>query len=438
MTSPIGGFVVGRYQGDDRASVRIRSNVGHVRRVRIASAARHHEPVRSRPARIDRSGTISLPGVLDDVARSGASNPGEADAEFRRTIAEHLVAAGLTSEDVTAIVTSSVPEREATFRLLFPAPRLTATEFASQVGFSIDQLQRVRSAAGLPPLDPASDVEVFSSRDLATFEIIGRASAFFGEEAVLELTRVMGGALAQVAEAAVAIFVSRVQQPLQQQTASREMQFTALIEATQRLTTATTGLETLFRFHAEAAVRRLAHAYIDTASQGWARLAIGFVDLVGYTALSASIAPSQLNALVDDFERFAAEVIARHDARLVKLIGDAVMFAAVDADAACEIALSLVEHFADGHNEVTPRGALALGEMLVRAGDYYGPVVNLAARAGDLAVPHEVLVSEDIVRTASEAFAFEPAGRRKLKGFTEPVTLASLHRGDPRRGEATV
>jgi adenylate cyclase len=366
--------------------------------------------------------------VLDDAAREDAFEASEADREFRRAIAEELVAAGVASEDVAAIVASPDPEREATFRLLFPAPRLTAPEFAARVGVSMDELERVRSAAGLPPLDRASDAEVFSARDEATFEIIRHANAFFGEEAVLDLTRVMGGALAQIAEAAVAIFVSRVRAPLQQQTAPDAVQFRAVIEATQRLASVTTGLETLFRIHAETAVRRLAHAYSETAALGRARLAIGFVDLVGFTPLSASVALPQLNALVDDFERFASEVIAAQDARLVKLIGDAVMFTAVDAKAACEIALSLVERFADDENPVTPRGALTLGEVLVRAGDYYGPVVNLAARAADLAVPYEILVSEEIVRAAGGAFTFEPAGRRLLKGFAEPMTVATLQR----------
>jgi class 3 adenylate cyclase len=66
--------------------------------------------------------------------------------------------------------------------------------------------------------------------------------------------------------------------------------------------------------------------------------------------------------------------------------------------------------------------------MLVRGGDYYGPVVNLPARAPDLAVPGEILVSEPIVAATGADFAFENAGRRLLKGFGEPVALASLTR----------
>ena len=158
------------------------------------------------------------------------------------------------------------------------------------------------------------------------------------------------------------------------------------------------------------------------------RLTVGFIDLVGFTPLSAHMDTRELGRLFDEFEGLAFDVIAQHDARLVKLIGDAVMFTTLDVDAACDIALTMVEQFADDANPVTPRGALALGDMLVRGGDYYGPIVNLAARAADLAVPYEILVTEPVADAVSAEFRFEPAGRRQLKGFTAPVTLASVTR----------
>src|SRR5262245_32053851 len=131
---------------------------------------------------------------------------------------------------------------------------------------------------------------------------------------------------------------------------------------------------------------------------------------------------------MDEFEGFAFAVVTEHDARLVKLIGDAVMFVAVDVDDACEIALTLTEQFRDDANPVTPRGGLAHGDMLIRGGDYYGPVVNLASRASELAVPYEILVTEPVVEAAGPEYRFEPAGRRALKGFADPVALASLGR----------
>jgi adenylate cyclase len=108
------------------------------------------------------------------------------------------------------------------------------------------------------------------------------------------------------------------------------------------------------------------------------------------------------------------------------------MFVTPISAAACDIALTLIERFADDAS-VTPRGGIAAGDVIVRGGDYYGPVVNLAARLAELAVPREVLVTNAVVTGAVEpGFHFAPAGRRLLKGFEEPVPLfaAERDRGD--------
>jgi adenylate cyclase len=115
----------------------------------------------------------------------------------------------------------------------------------------------------------------------------------------------------------------------------------------------------------------------------------------------------------------------------VKLIGDEVMFVADDAKTGCEVALRLVEEFAD--DELIPpiRGGLAAGPTLRQEGDYFGAVVNLAARATKIARARSVLVPETLTRELAEAsaFSFRGIGARRLKGFSEPVTLCALRRG---------
>ena len=112
----------------------------------------------------------------------------------------------------------------------------------------------------------------------------------------------------------------------------------------------------------------------------------------------------------------------------MKLIGDEVMFVTLDATAACDIALALFEEFA-GDPAVRPRGALATGDLIVRGGDYYGPTVNLASRLAELAVPAELLVAPAVAAEARSAgLRFEPAGKRMLKGFDEPIALLTVER----------
>ena len=107
------------------------------------------------------------------------------------------------------------------------------------------------------------------------------------------------------------------------------------------------------------------------------------------------------------------------------------MFATVDAASACAIARGLTDT-----TDVPARGGLAFGEVVTSGGDLYGPTVNLASRIADVAIAGEVLVNDamvDLVTAATAGtaatYAFEPAGRRQLKGFAEPVRLWSLTGG---------
>jgi adenylate cyclase len=173
-------------------------------------------------------------------------------------------------------------------------------------------------------------------------------------------------------------------------------------------------------------IRRGRAARLHTGDYTTARLAVGFVDLVGFSSLAQELTPAGLSRLLDDFEDRSFEIIAEHSGQLVKHIGDEIMFVVLEPGSACEIALSLVDAFRE-------RGGLATGDLLTREGDYYGVEVNLASRLADIAVPQEILVSADTKRLAEkddedDAFAFEPAGRRALKGFATPVEVFSLTR----------
>ena len=157
------------------------------------------------------------------------------------------------------------------------------------------------------------------------------------------------------------------------------------------------------------------------------RLAIGFVDLVGFTPLTQEMRPVALAELIEHFEMTAHEIVSGSGGRVVKHIGDEVMFAAVDPVAAAHIALELVRRVR------RPGGCRAarrprVRRVIGRGGDYYGSVVNLASRITDIAVPKEILVTADLVDAAASDpdLRFEPAGRRQLKGFDDPVPLWSL------------
>jgi adenylate cyclase len=187
-------------------------------------------------------------------------------------------------------------------------------------------------------------------------------------------------------------------------------------------------LQTLLPAHMETAIRRIREAR-PRRSADTAPMAVGFLDIVGFTTLAHQVSVQQLADVVERFEEAAYDIAAAYDGRVVKLVGDEVMFVTRDPAAACEVALALVERFA-GDPRVTPRGGLAFGELLLRGGDYYGPIVNLAARVAQIAVPNELLVTAEMAALAERSgLRFAPAGRRMLKGFEVPVALSTVERG---------
>jgi len=187
-------------------------------------------------------------------------------------------------------------------------------------------------------------------------------------------------------------------------------------------------LERLFRLHALRAVERWRHQRGTGARYDVQWLSVGFVDLVGFTEQTRELPPERLADLIVRFEADAYEAVTASGGDVVKLIGDEVMFVADSADAASLVALALNDTFAGG--EVTPRGGIACGSVLARGGDFYGPIVNVASRLTGLAVPGEVLVTTEVRDAArSERLRFDPAGRRQLKGFIDPIqTFALSHR----------
>jgi class 3 adenylate cyclase len=362
-----------------------------------------------------------------DFEAAGLYDPAAPDAADRLALLEWMAGRGISIEQmVHAEREQGLTGLAGDLALHPPGPLLTLAELASRVGVSPERLEAIMLAIGMPPPKPGE--AAFSEAALEGLRTFSSGAQLFGEEATLRFGRVVGASLARIAEAAVALFLVNVEAPIREAELGRLALARANLEAIGAIENVSTMMRTLLRAHIELAIRRLRRARAgELVDRG--RLAVGFVDLVGFTPLSR-LAPSRdLAALIERFEGTAHDVATARDGRIVKVIGDEVMFVAVDAGAACDIALTLVERLCRD-TSVTPRGGLAYGEMLLRGGDYYGPVVNLAARIAEQAVPNELLVTPEVEAHADGAeLRFEPAGKRMLKGFDAPVTLMTLERG---------
>jgi class 3 adenylate cyclase len=360
-----------------------------------------------------------------DFEAAGLYDPRAPGAAERLALLEWLASQGATLAQMVAAARHRSLTALAADMKVRPGPRFGARRVAATSGLTAEQVMALSLAIGLPPAD--ADDPVYTDGDAATFRAFKTATSLFGEPATRQFVRVVGSSLARIAEAGVSLFQVNVEGPLRASGGTDLDLAKQNVRAIESLAEVREMLQVVFTAHMERAINFLRLSR-DRRSVDTARLAVGFVDLVGFTTLAHRLSPAELAEVIERFEETAYDVATAHDGRVVKLIGDEVMFVTNTASAACDIALTLFERFA-GDPAVTPRGGLAYGELLLRGGDYYGPVVNLAARVAQIAVPNELLATTELAASVVAApFRVEPAGRRLLKGFDEPVALASVTR----------
>jgi adenylate cyclase len=303
-------------------------------------------------------------------------------------------------------------------------PYLTQQQLADHLGVSLEEIESFRVAFALPPVRP--DAPWCNEREAKMFEAVSGGVELFGHTGMERLSRVLGSSVSRIAEAMASTNSERLRRMVEAGATELDLAKANLAaiqtaDAPARIVTGLLGI------HLQLAASRLRERRADLSAET-VHGCVGFVDLVGSTTMSRGLSMRELGETVDRFEEVSHQVATNRRGRVVKFIGDEVMFVTGDADSACDIALALVEAF-DGDANLTPRGGIAFGAMLDRCGDYYGPVVNLAARLGELAVPREVLVTSELgQKIQSKELACEPAGRRALRGFDEPVSILSVRR----------
>ena len=366
-----------------------------------------------------------------DFQAAGLWDPAAPQAAERLALLEWFVARGVTLEQIAAAQRADHLISLAGDLALSTGGTHTLAELAALSGLTPERVQELRRAVGLPAASP--DERVFGADDVRAYAGFGAAARLFGDEATRRFSRVVGSSLARVAEAALSFFLENIEGPLREARTSELALAQANLRAIELLDVLPAAVQSILREQMQTAIRRTRRARDaqprDSTTISTAFFAVGFVDLVGFTPLSRSVSPAELAALVERFEDTAHDVATARDGRVVKLIGDEVMFVAVDPGEACEIALDLMARLCRDV-PARPRGGIAWGEMLLRGGDYYGPIVNLAARLAEQAVPDELLVTPELAdRAARPGLRFEPAGKRMLKGFDAPVSLMTVERG---------
>jgi class 3 adenylate cyclase len=364
-------------------------------------------------------------GTIDEDAlrRAGLYDPAAPDAAARRALLRYIADRGATVEQMVEADRGGNLVSLG-FDLVLEQGDLSARQLADRTGTALDELIDLYRGLGVPVDD--ADAPVFDAEEVELVDRLRLTGA--AQPIVEEVNRSLAAAMALLATTAVSAFVGTLEDELEAagDPLSRAEVTTAVGELALDLAS---RLRPLFRHHLRLAVARQRAAMGMSADRRSSHLGVGFVDLVGFTATSAGMTSAELVAFTGAFHRRAHDVVTRRGGQVVKHIGDEIMYSAVDPARACRIGLALIDAF---EVDVRPRGGLAYGPMVARYGDLYGPTVNLASRLADIAVPGELLAGADIATAVAAApdggvgLRFEPAGRRLLKGFDEPLVVTSV------------
>src|SRR3954471_17476982 len=304
-------------------------------------------------------------------------------------------------------------------RHLLPGERkYDIAQLAAAVGVDVPWAQRLWRALGFPNVPPG--VPAFSERDVMTAREVIRDAAEWrtDPDTLLERVRVTSGAAARIAAVEAELIADFVQS--KRADGETDDDIARVIVSGDRLDRLAALIDYVLGIQLNAAVwRRLALQADPDIVVG-----VGFADLAGYTALSGELDPTGLTHLLSHWEAAAYDTVVAHGARVVKTIGDEVMFVGLPHEVLAS-ALSLRE--AVGDVGLPPiRGGVAAGPVITREGDFYGPVVNLASRLTAIAPANRVLVPAAITDQVDVSdFTLVPLGGQFLRGIGT-VEICSL------------
>jgi class 3 adenylate cyclase len=354
---------------------------------------------------------------------AGLYDPESPNAADRLALLRYLEAQGCDLEEMVDAEARDRLFALAGDRILRPSrPRYDCEQAASQLGTEPALVSRAWRSFGLPaPVEP-----VLGEQDLEALRTWLLVKDLLGPDAATALARVLGSGMARLAEATSATM--RTGGGLgdnmdRARSGSEAVTARAYAEATSLVPQIGNVLDAVHRHHLEAARR---HFELVAPTPDSVRCGVGFADLTGFTSMSQAMPMRDLSLLLTAFEEASSDTVQDAGGRVVKFLGDAVMFIAPTAAATAEIACALVNHPKAAHAGLEVRAGIAYGDVLAQDGDYFGPPVNLASRLVAVAAPGEVLAGPSVVPLLSASLTATAREPQQLRGIAEPVTPYAL------------
>jgi adenylate cyclase len=373
-------------------------------------AVRRLASARARAFRNDYGVDFASAGLLDGLTGKAR--------DARLELLERLASEGVSIDELKAAVAED--------RLvLLPVElelggRYTAPEIAERAGVPVDLPIKIRRALGFPEVEP--DDPAWSDEDVAAMRSVKQfLEAGLSEDAVIEITRVLGEGMSRLASTMTGTFADTYLEPGDTEK-DVALRYAAMAKAL--LPSMSPVLSAALAAYVRESARRgiIGRSELERGQlTGQEHAFVCFADLVGFTSLGDVVGVEELGSVARQLAEHAGDV-ARPPVRLIKTIGDAAMFVSAEAAPLIAAALQLVEAV-EAADLPSLRAGIAGGPVVNRAGDWYGHAVNLSSRVTGVARPGSVVGTPEVRDAARDEFNWSFAGRFRLKGVSGPQPL---------------
>lgn len=320
------------------------------------------------------------------------------------------------------------PQTRLDAAILGHPPEFTAEQAAAAAGVSLDDLRRLWRALGFPTI---GEETVFTLDDVGALVRVRQAfERGVDMDTLTRVTRAVGRTMARLADWEVGNLLPGFEERYGELDDEGRLN-----KAVELVNAITPSFELLllytWRRHLAAAATR-SGALVASHDEVHLMATIGFADLVSFTALSNRLDDDQIGDLVEVFEARCHDVVTGSRGRIIKSIGDSVLFVCDTPEDAIDIALDLVAVIGGDHRLPDIKVGLATGPLVQRMGDVYGPAVNLAARLTAVARRNRVIIDQETAELLSpEDFETRLLPARPVRGFGE-ISPLTVRRTRPR------
>jgi class 3 adenylate cyclase len=373
-----------------------------------------------------RAANGTLGQVVDPLDFDAMQAAGIADPRSRAGLLEYLAGLGFTVDEMAEAERRGRLFGLAGDVLLQSGPQsYTLRTAADSIGVTLEEVERGWAMLGLTVADP--DTPALSQADVDALATWVAMRMQMGPDAADGYLRVLGATVARLAEA-VSSMIRTSQPKMWLGLTGDELATAQAYRETAEFVPRVGAMIDAFHRHHLVNTRM----FIESVQRGpsvTVLCGVGFADLSGFTALTQTLTPAELSAMLSEFGDTVSDVVHADGGRVVKFLGDAVMWVSPKPERLAKAALDLVDHPRAREAGLQVRAGLGYGPILTLSGDYFGNAVNLAARLVAAAAPGQILASEEVHEQLPQwpAVVQEPL---QLKGFDAPVIAYELGRAE--------